>query len=353
LTPVEPMTVPNAQNSGGAIVPVSFRSGQTHATRRGFVLLFGAGLLLPTAILGQQKIARIGFLSPTTELTPVDRAFLRGLEKLGYVDGKTIFIEYRFAAGKFDRLPQLAEELVRLDVALIVARVTQASLAASAATATIPIVMLAVADPVGSGLVESLARPGANVTGTASMNTEVVGKSLEILKEVVPKGRSVAVLWNPENAVFQQQMLDQAKAAAAKLGLTEVAIGIRGPEEIDSALGRMAEAGADMLLVLGDPILIRHQAPIIERANSLKIPAIFASRDSAEAGGLMSYGPNIETQFRRAASYVDRILEGAEPSALPVEQPTEFELVVNLKTADLLGLSLPLTLLARADGVIE
>ena len=328
-------------------------SRQKHATRRCFVLLASAALLFPTNILAQERIARIGFLSPTTELTPVDRAFLGGLEKLGYVDGKTIHIEYRFAAGKFDRLPDLAAELVGLDVALIVARVTQASLAAKAATPSIPIVMLAVGDPVGSGLVESLAHPGANVTGTSLMITEVVGKSLEILKEVVPGATKVAVLWNPENAVFQQQMLEQAESAAAKLGLTEVAIGIRGPEEIEGAMSQVAATGSDMLVVLGDPILIRHQAPIIERANSLRIPAIFASGDSADAGGLISYGPNIESQFKRAASYVDRILKGAQPSELPVEQPTEFELVVNLKTAELLGLSLPLALLARADRVVE
>ena len=322
--------------------------------RRDFVSLAGAVALLSFGAQAQQDpLPRIGFLSPTAALTASDKVFLRGLRELGYFEGKTILIEYRFAEGEFERLPELAAELVQLGVDVIVARVTQASLAAKNATDAIPIVMLAVSDPIGSGLVESLARPGANVTGTASMNAEVVGKSLEILKEVVPDASRVAVLWNPGNAVFQQQMLREAEEAAETLELELRAFGVQAPDEIDSAFAAIAEAKVNALLVLGDPILIRHQQLIIEHAQSGRLPAIYASRETAEAGGLMAYGPNMKAQFWRAATYVDRILRGAEPADLPVEQPTQFELVVNLNAAKSLGLTFPLPLLARADEVIE
>lgn len=322
--------------------------------RRDFLLLVSAATLLPlTAEAQQDQLPRIGFLSPAAELTSVDRAFLQGLEELGYFDGKTIDIKYRFAGGKFEQLPALASELVQLPVDIIVTRVTQASLAAMNATGTIPIVMLAVSDPVGSGLVESLARPGANITGTASMSAEVVGKSLEILREVVPNASRVAVLWNPANAVFQQQMLSEAEKAATTLGIELIRFGVQAPGDIDGAFAAIAEAKVDGLLVLGDPILIRHQKPIIAHAQANRLPAIYATREAAEAGGLMAYGPNMNAQFHRAAIYVDRILQGAEPAELPVEQPTDFELVLNLNAAKALGLDVPPPLLARADEVIE
>jgi putative tryptophan/tyrosine transport system substrate-binding protein len=322
--------------------------------RRDFVLLGGACVLTSSSAWAQQdRIPTIGFLSPADVLLPSDKAFLQGLQDLGYIEGKTILMEYRFAHGKFERLWDFAAELALLNVDVIVARVTQASLAAKKATGSIPIVMLAVSDPIGSGLVDNLARPNANVTGTASMNAEVVGKSLEILKEVVPGASRVAVLWNPGNAVFQQQSLSKAERAAEALALELRAFGAQMPEEIEGAFAAMTEAQVDALLVLGDPVLVRYQGLIIEQAEKNRLPAIYATRESAEAGGLMAYGPNMEAQFRRAAVYVDKILKGAAPADLPVEQPTQFELVVNLNAAEALGLTFPLPILARADEVIE
>lgn len=322
--------------------------------RRGFLFLAGACAFQPSQAWAQKaRLPTIGYLSPADVLLPADKAFILGLQSLGYFEGRTILIEYRFAGGNFERLSELARELVRLNVDLIVARVTQASLAAKKATRTIPIVMLGVSDPVGSGLVENLARPNENVTGTASMNAEVIGKSLEILKEVAPAASRVAVLWNPSNAVFQQQLLSRAERAAKSLKLELRAFGVQAPEEIEGAFAAMTESQVDALLVLGDPVLVRHQSLIIELAERTRLPAMYANKESAEAGGLMAYGPNIEAQFRRAAVYVDKILKGAAPTDLPVEQPTQFELVINLNSAKALGLALPVPLLARADEVIE
>jgi putative ABC transport system substrate-binding protein len=299
------------------------------------------------------RVPRIGYLSPSSASAPNDEAFQRGLRELGYVPGKNIVIEYRFAEGKFDRLPGLAAELVQLEVDVIVARVTQASLAARDATKTIPIVMVGVADPLGSGLVASLARPGANITGTSSMNTEVVGKSLEVLKEAIPTVARVAVLWTPDNAVFQAQLLREAHAAAGALGVRLRTFAVRGPAELDRTFAAIIGERVDALLVLPDPTLILHHARIVDFAKRSRLPAMYGARQYAIAGGLMAYGPNIAEQFRRAASYVDKILKGAKPGDLPVEQPTTFELIVNLKTAKALGLAIPGALLVRADEVIE
>lgn len=322
--------------------------------RRDVLFLAGGATLLSLPARSQQnEIPRIGFLSPAAALSPLDRAFVSGLRELGYVEGKNILIEYRFAEGEFQRLPELALELVQLRVEVIAAVVTQASLAAQRATDTIPVVMLAVSDPIGSGLVKSLARPEANITGTASMTAEVVGKSLEILKEVVPDATRVAILWNPGNAVFQHQLLKEAKRAAELLSFEVRTFGVQTPDEIDEAFAAMTEANFPALLVAGDPILIRHHRLIIEHAERSQLPAMYSNREIAEAGGLMAYGPSMETQFRRAATYVDRLLKGAAPADLPVERPTQFELVINLRGAEALGLTLPLPLLARADEVIE
>jgi len=327
--------------------------------RRDFIkLLGGAAAAWPLFARAQQagKIPRIGYLSPrsaSSALSANDRAFLQGLHDLGYVEGKNISIEYRFAGGRFDQLSELAAELVRLNVDVIVAAVTQASLAAKAATQTIPVVMLAVSDPVGSGLVASLARPGANVTGTSSMTADVAGKSLELLKEVVPKVTRVAVLWNPGNAVFQGQMLKAAHRAADVLGLQLRQFGARNADELDRAFEAISDAHVGALMVFGDPTLIVYKARIIEFAAKHHLPAIYGTEDHAGAGGLMTYGPDMAGQFERAAFYVDKILKGAKPADLPVEQPTKFELVINMKTAKALGLTIPLPLLGRADKVID
>jgi putative ABC transport system substrate-binding protein len=247
----------------------------------------------------------------------------------------------------------MAAGLVRLNVDVIFTVVTQASLAAKAATKTIPVVMLAVSDPVASGLVTSLARLGGNITGTSSQTAEVQGKSLQLLKEIVPKLRRVAVLWNPANAIFQAQMLQAAKEAAVALGLELHEFGARNTDELDHAFAAISNARVDALMVLGDPTLVVHKARIIDFAARHHLPAIYGTEDHAEAGGLITYGPDYAAQYGRGAFYVDKILKGAKPADLPVEQPTKFELAINLKTARALGLTTPPMLLVRADKVIE
>jgi ABC-type uncharacterized transport system substrate-binding protein len=327
--------------------------------RREFItLLGGAAAAWPLAARAQQsgKIPRVGYLSPGSAsggFVTRDEAFRQGLRELGYVDGRNIVIEYRFAEGRFERLPDLAAELVQREVDVIVAVVTQASLAAKHATSTIPIVMAAVSDPLGTGLVASLARPGGNITGTASMTSEVVGKSLELLKEVVPTVSRVALLWNPDNAIFQAQMLREAQLAAARLRVELRPVAARGADHLDGAFAAMARARVGALLVLADPILALHQKEIAELAERSRLPAMYGIKDFAAAGGLMTYAANMSDQFRRAAAHVDKILKGTKPADIPVEQPTSFELVINLKTAKMLGVTVPPPLLARADEVIE
>jgi putative ABC transport system substrate-binding protein len=322
--------------------------------RREFITLVGGAAAWPLAARAQEqrKIPRIGYLAAAPRLS-LRRSFLQGLRELGYVDGRNVSIEYRLAGGEFNRLPALAAELVRLDVDMIVAVVTQASLAAKAATKTIPVVMLGVSDPVASGLVVSLARPGGNITGTSSQTAEVSGKSLELLKAVVPKLSRVAVLWNPANTIFQAQLLKATERAAGVLGLQIDKFGARNIDELDRAFVAISNARADALMVLGDPTLAVHKMRIIDFAAKHRLPAVYAVKDHAEAGGLMTYGPDFADQFRRGAYYVDKILKGAKPADLPVERPTKFELVINLKTAGALGLTMPPTLIARADDVIE
>ena len=327
--------------------------------RREFItMLGGAAAAWPLTARGQQAatIPRIGYLSPGSAsggFQDRDEAFRQALRDLGYVENSTIAIQYRFAEGRFDRLPELATELVRLNVDVLVAVVTQASLAAKDATNSIPIVMVAVSDPVSSGLVASLRHPGANVTGTSGMTGEVVGKSLELLREAVPGISRVAVLWNPDNPVFQTQLLRGAQAAAAVLGVQLKTFGMQGPDELDRAFSAITAERADALLVLADPGLALHQQRIVAFAERSRLPAMYGIKEFAASGGLMTYAANMMDQFRRAASYVDKILKGAKAADLPVEQPTKFELVINLKTARALGLDVPTTLLGRADEVIE
>jgi putative ABC transport system substrate-binding protein len=328
--------------------------------RRRFLLTSLAGALATPLAAGAQqaeKLPRVGFLSAHSGSDPqVQRsleAFRQGLRELRYVEGQSIAIEYRWAEGKVERLLELAMQLVRLKVDVIVASgglpVAQA---AHQATKTIPIIMTGPADPVAAGLVASLARPGGNITGLAIISHELVGKELELLREVVPKVSRVAVLWNPTNPGNTLQMR-AAEASAQTLGVRLQSLEARGPGEIDQAFAAMTRERAGALLVLLDSMLLAQRGRIADLAAKNRLPAVYGLRLHANAGGLMAYAANPLHVSRRIASYVDRILKGAKPADLPIEQPTEFELVINLKTAKALGLTIPQSLLLRADQVIQ
>ncbi len=318
-----------------------------------------ATFFLTTASLAQaqqpKKVARIGYLAaPTrTGLAHNTDAFLQGLRELGYIEGKNIVIEYRWADGNFERLPELAAELVRLKVDVIVAAVTQASLAAKNATGTIPIVMVAVANPVDSGLIASLARPGANITGTSTMIDEVVGKQLELLKETFPKISRVAAMWNPANSVFQKLQMREVEATARALNIRLQKVEARDPDEIERAFKAIAKERTRALHVFSDPVFTTHRGRIAELAVKHRLPAVSGPREYAEAGILMTYGPNFPESYRRAATYVDKILKGARPADIPVERPIKFEFVINLNTAKQIGVTVPQSVLYRADKVIR
>jgi putative ABC transport system substrate-binding protein len=311
-------------------------------------------LALPLAATAQPaaRLPRIGILSVTSRSVALD-AFSEGLRTLGYRDGHNIVLEHRSAEGQYERLPELAAELVRLQVDVIAAVVTQASLAAKHATTTIPIVMVAVGDPVGAGLVPSLARPGGNVTGTSFPSVEVAGKSLELLKRVIPKLQRAAVLWNPANPVFQGQMVKETEAAARALGIQLQAFGARDVKEIDRAFEEMAKARPEALIVISDGVFTAHRTRIATLAVKRRLPSVSAFIPYAEAGGLMAYAPDFSEMGLRAAGLVARILQGARPADLPVEQASKIGLVLNLKTAKALGLTIPPALSAQADRVIE
>lgn len=309
---------------------------------------------LPSAADAQPaaKLVRIGYLTPTPNAER-EAVFRQALAKLGYVEGRNFVIEYSSADGNFARLPDLASELVRLKVDIIVAVVTQASIAAKGATATIPIVMVGTADPVGSGLVASLARPGGNVTGTSTASVDVVGKHLELLREVRPGVSRVAALWNPSNELFAALQLKEAKAAAAKLGIELQVFEARRPEALESAFAAMTGVRPGALLILADPMFGDNAERIARLATERRLPAVGGFANYANHGILLSYGSNLNEMHRGAAEYVDRILKGAKPADLPVERPTRFELVVNARTAKTLGISIPPSLAARADRVIQ
>jgi putative ABC transport system substrate-binding protein len=327
-------------------------------TRRVFVGSLTGGLLAaPLAAEAQPaaKVPRIGVLGSgsRSDLSPRLDPFRQGLRELGWVEGQNIAMEYRFAEGRYDRLPDLAAELVRLRVDLIVAVPTAAVVAAKNATATIPIVMISVGDPVGLGLVASLARPGGNATGLSySAGLEIFSKQLELLKETVPKVRRVAVLSNPAHPAHPLQ-IREVNIAARSLGLQLQLLEARGPNEFDGAFAAMAKERVEALLVVVDAMFILHRTRLADLAARSRLPAVYGTRESVEAGGLMSYGPSVRDLFRRSATFVDKILKGAKPGDLPVEQPTQFELVINLKTAKALGLRIPQSLLQRADEVIQ
>ncbi len=324
-------------------------------TRREFIGAVAIGLTAPLPAEAQApgKVPRIGFLSPISSTNdPRLEAFLQGLRDLGYVEGKTIAIEYRFAEGRSEGLPALAAELVRLKVEVIVTAAPAATEAARQATSTIPIVFGVSGDPVAVGLVASLARPGGNITGLASIAPEVVGKELELLKEVAPKVSQVAILQNSSNP-GHPVVLRQAEGAARALGVQLHIVQARTPPEIDAAFTAMRSQRVGGVLVLRDALFLAERAQIAALAAKSRLPAVYGFREQAEAGGLMAYGASVPAMYRRAATYVDKILKGAKPADLPVEQPTKFELVINLKTAKALGLTIPPSLLQRADEVIQ
>ena len=326
--------------------------------RREFIAAVGAGLLAAPLVAGAQqagRVHRIGYLTGglSTDRPHLIEAFRQGLRELGWVEGQNIVIEYRYAEGRFDRLPDLAAELVRLKVDIIVAVATPASAAAKNATGTIPIVGISLGDPVGTGLIASLARPGGNITGVSySVGVETIGKGLELLNEIVPNVRWVAILSNPGNPLHAPAVRD-LKVAARSLGEQLQLLDARGPTEFDGAFAAMAKERVGGLFVVADTMFNLHRARLVELAAKSRLPAAYGTRDAVESGGLMSYGPSLPDLFERGATYVDKILKGAKPADLPVEQPTKFELVITLKTAKALGLTIPPSLLARADEIVE
>jgi putative ABC transport system substrate-binding protein len=327
--------------------------------RRTFLgVIAGSLLTAPLAAEAQQagKVARIGWLGDSPAASPhLDEAFRQGLRDLDYVEGRNVVIEYRWAEGKFERLPALAAELVALKVDVILAGTVLAAVAAKQAIRTIPIVFAAVADPLGSGLVTSLARPGGNVTGLSVLSPELVGKRLEQLKQALPGVSRVAVLWQPGafGERTEQDMLKAAEVAARALGVRLQFVEARGPTDFDRAFSDMTRAHAGALTVLPSPMFLNERRRLVDLAAKHRLPAGYPWREGADAGGLISYGPSLADLYRRAATYVDKILKGAKPGDLPVEQPTKFELVINLKTAKALRLTIPPSLLQRADEVIQ
>jgi putative ABC transport system substrate-binding protein len=328
--------------------------------RRAAILALLALGAAPPVVKAQQqaiKVARIGFLSPSLASSPDRRdAFLQGLRDLGYVEGRNVVIEYGDAEGKVERAPALAAELVARKVDVIfVAGGTRVTLAAVQATKTTPIVFTGVGDPVESGLVTNLARPGGNVTGLSSLGPELVSKRLELVKQAVPGVDRVAVLWLPGalGERTDKDMLAGADAAARALGVRLEFVEARGADEFDRAFSQLSTARAGALTVLPSNRFLREHRRLVELAAKHRLPAVYPSREFVDAGGLMSYGANSADLSRRAATYVDKILKGARPGDLPVEQPTKFELVINLKTAKALGLTIPQSLLAHADEVIQ
>ena len=328
-------------------------------TRRVFVGTLAGGIVVaPFAAEAQQaaKIARIGYLSPNLATSPhLREAFRQGLRDLGYVEGRDIVIEYRDAGGKIERLPALAAELVALKVDVIFAGSAPHALAAKQATRTIPIVFISAGDPVADGLVTSLARPGGNVTGLSSLTPERIGKCLELLTQAVPGVSRVAVLWQP-GAVgdrTEKDTLKGAEVAARVLGVRLQLVEARAPADIDRAFSDMTKARAGALAVWTTAMFASERGRLVALAAKNRLPAVYTLSEFVDAGGLMAYGHSQADLNRRAATYVDKILKGAKPADLPVEQPTRFDLVINLKTAKVLGLTIPSSVLARADHVVE
>jgi putative tryptophan/tyrosine transport system substrate-binding protein len=323
--------------------------------RRAFISMVGGSFLVALAVEAQQagaKIPRIGVLQPGSPPEPLLEALREGLRDLGYSEGRNLILEVRWAQGSGERISELAAELVALRVDLIATLSTPAALAARRATSTIPIVFTGVGDPVGSGVVPSLARPEGNATGVSTLATELSAKRLEILREIVPRISRLAMLWNDTNPSMVLRARE-AELAATKLGVTIQSLGVHNLTDFDLAFRAIETERSAGLLTLVDPFTRQHRKRIVDFAAQRRLPAIYESREFVDAGGLLCYGPSLTALQRRAASYVDKILRGAKPADLPVEQPTKFELIINLRTAQTLGLTIPQTLLLRADQLIQ
>jgi putative ABC transport system substrate-binding protein len=321
--------------------------------RRGLFVALGGAAAWPLVARAQQsgKTHKIGYLNAGSEPLGTTSLF-DALSELGWIEGKNVAFERRWAENRPDRLAEFAAELVRLNVNIIVAFGTLAPLAAKAATSTIPIVMADAGDPLGSGLVASLARPGGNVTGMSLMVPDVAGKRLELLKELLPQLASVAVLWNGANP-YSTVVFKETQAAGRNLGTEVQSLEVRGPGDFDGAFAAARQQHPAALITVEDPLTITYRKRIADFAVAEQLPSLYGLRDYVEVGGLISYGANLTELHRRAAGYVDKILKGAMPANLPVQQPTQFHLIINLKTAKALGLDVPASVLARADEVIE
>jgi len=329
--------------------------------RREFIMAVGSVTVWPLAALAQQsRIApRIGYLTTGSLELPSSRAafnaFHKGLSEYGYIDGQNIFVEVRSADSKVERFPALARELVGLNVDLFVATNSLAARAAQQATSTIPIVVPVMGDPVGDGLVASLARPGGNITGLTFLGPQLVPKRLSLLKEALPTVSQVAVLWHPGayGESTMKSMMNEAEEAARALGVHLRFVAVGGPDELQQAFSAIGAARADTVLVFPSPMLFTERKRIVDLATQHRLPLMAMGKEFVQLGGLMSYGADITDLNRRCVFYVDKILKGAKPTDLPVEQPTKFDLFINLKTAQMLGIEIPTSLLARVDEVIE
>jgi ABC-type uncharacterized transport system substrate-binding protein len=323
--------------------------------RRALIALLGGAAASPLAARAQQaaRLPTIGFLGQSTPVVESERldAFLKRLRELGWIEGRTVAIEYAWGQGSSERFAEIAADFVRLKVDVIVTSGTANVIAAKQATSVIPIVFAVAGDPIANNLVASLARPGGNVTGLSTVATDLAGKRLELLRMAVPGFRRLATIGNVGNSLAVLEM-KEVQAAAARFGLEAAALEIRRAEDIAPAFEAL-KGGADGLYVVADPLVNTHRARIHTLAMGARLPAIYNAKEHVEAGGLMSYGPNFRELYRRAAEFVDKILRGAKPADIPVEQPTKFDLAINLTTAKALGITVPPTLLARADEVIE
>jgi putative ABC transport system substrate-binding protein len=320
--------------------------------RRFLATSLSTPLLVPLLASAQSRVARIAFLEGGNVGSHLWRATREGLHDLGYVEGQNLTVEFRSADGHFDRLPQILAELIGLRVDVIVTIGDPVVAAAKAATSTIPIVMAGAGDPVGRGFVSSLARPGGNITGLSNYAVTLTGKWLELAREIVPGIPRVAILrnaGNPTHPLFWAE----GEASASRLGLAVYSAEVRGPDDFDPAFAAMTRERVGAVVMLPDPMLGSHRTRLAELSMKLRLPSISSFRENTENGCLISYGPSLAANFRRAASFIDRILKGAKPGELPIEQPTTFEMVVNLKTARALALTIPPALLARTDRVIE
>jgi ABC-type uncharacterized transport system substrate-binding protein len=318
----------------------------------GFFLTITFLVTVPRAEGQQTKVPKVGWLGARSASAPARELFVRELRALGYVEAKNIAFEYRYAEGKLDRLPALAEELVHLKVDVLVAPATPAAVAAKNATRTIPIVFYTGSDPVALGLVDSLARPGGNITGFTTIAAVLVGKRLELLKETIPKLSRVAALWNPEDPISAQSW-KESQLPARELSLQLHSMELSSADKFETAFKEATKAISAALALMASPLFYSNQKQIVDLAAKHRLPAIYPSREFVASGGLMSYGADEAEPYRRAAVFVDKILKGAKAADIPVEQPTKFELIVNLKTAKQIGLTIPPNVLGRVDRVIK